>query len=176
MNLLAGYCGALGQYNTNRTHKLSYEPAAGVWSLVPSGAIYLISLLVKISADADPEIDNEVMVIDTDLSAEYISENGLQAVWDNGDYASTFSDVKAPGGIFGVDPPAEEYLTRKCRCKKCSMFAKDGHSELMIPIGRPFEKGLTVVLTDAADGIDAQTGIVWIDARYAFKTFMDIDG
>ncbi len=170
-NLLGGHCCSLGQYNTNRTARSQYEPEAGAWALVPRGQLYLISLLVKLSF-LITDADYEVYVVDTDLTPAQIIAGGLQALWDNGDYALAISDVKAIGGIFGVDPPTEEFLTRSCRCDSCTM-RPNGHGDMMIPINRPIEKGLTVVLVDASDGsVSTETDAVWIDARYAFAALL----
>lgn len=167
-NLLGGHCCALGMYNTSRTSKTLFEPSGGVWKLYQAAA-YLQSIQVKISSTAT-DTDYEVLVLDTQLSAQEIIDGGLDLVWERGGYAVAYSDVKGVGGVFSDEPGAEEFIFRKCTCDGCRLVPG---RELMIPINRPIEQGLAVALITAADGeIATEADAVWIDARYAQAALM----
>lgn len=167
-NLLGGHCCALGMYNTTRTSKTLFEPTGGAWKLYQAAA-YLQSIQVKISATASDE-DYEILVLDTQLSAQEIVDSGLDLVWERGGYAIAYSDVKSVGGVFADEPGTEEFIFRKCKCDACKLVPG---GELMFPINRPIEQGLAVALITADDGVIAnEANIVWIDARFAQAALM----
>ncbi len=155
-SILGGLSGSWGEYNTTLAKRVPYETSNV--SLLPA-PLYLVSLFVKISAQIAAG-DYEILVLDTNLDAAGIAEDGVQGVIDTGGRVIARSDIKAVGGVWGYDPPTEELITLR-HCHNPDV------ESVMLMKGRPLMQGLGIMMVTSADG--GTTGIdesLFVDARW----------
>ncbi len=184
-NILGGFCCKWGSYNTHQVRRTLYEtgPVQLFGSTTDKRATmqgYLVSSYVKLSS-LIADGDYEIYILDTDLDPSAIVSGGLAAVINAGGYAMAISDIKTQsaadgtgGGVFGYDPPTEELVTIRMdemgRPDSQSPRKVRGYQEIVEMKGRPFYKGLAVVLVDPSDNSISEEGdALFIDVRFLYS-------
>ncbi len=172
-NILGGFCCRWGQYNTHQMRSALYETGPvnlfGATAAKPVAMQgYLVSCYVKLSS-LITNGDYEIYIMDTSMDPAAIVAGGLAGVIAAGGYALAISDVKVQsadegGGVFGYDPPTEELIPVRVS------EAPHGHQDIVEMKGRPFYKGLAIVLVDPSDNsISEEDSAMFIDCRYIFS-------